>query len=318
MKDSSSELIKGFGVGIIKGLKNKSGPRPVWEGFYPYLFLLLMAFATADVLILAFRDRMLPTQVPPAHPKPAPITTGLEQGAFNTVIGRNIFSSDGIIPPSLQGDGGGGQKDAPPVLSQLPLVLIGTLVHSNPERSIAAIEVKSKNQVISFTPKKEIEGLATVERVERMKVILRNLNNNRLEYLEIKTDSKVSFGTTAKATMGGGGLVSKVGENEFHIARATLNAQLSNLPEILRQAKALPATDASGNVYGFRITAIEPGSVYTELGITNGDVITGVQGNPVTSAQQAMETYQTLRSAGDIEIQVERDGRRQTLKYQVK
>ena len=306
-------------MSILKNLKNKSGPRPAWERFFPSLFLLFLAFATADVLILAFRDRMLPTQVPPARPKPPPITTGLEIGAFNTIISRNIFSSDGIIPPILHGEkGGGGQQDAPPTLSQLPLNLIGTLVHSNPERSIAAIEVKSKNQVISYTPKKEIEGLATVEKVERMKVIIRNLNNNRLEYLEIKTDSKVSFGTTAKVTPGGGGIVSKVGENEFRISRTTLDAQLTNLPEILRQAKALPATDASGNIYGFRITAIEPGSVYGELGILNGDVITGVQGNPVTSAQQAMEMYQNLRTAGDIEIQVERDGRRQTLKYQVK
>lgn len=303
----------------MRGTKNQSGPRPAWEGFFPYLFVLFLAFATADILILAFRDRMLPTQTPPAHPKPAAITTGLDSGAFNTLVSRNIFSSDGIIAPALQGENGGGQKDAPPVLSQLPLVLIGTLVHSNPERSIAAIEVKSKNQVISYTPKKEIEGLATVEKVERMKVILRNMNSNRLEYLEIKTDSKVSFGTTAKIPgLGGGNIVNKVGENEYRIPRATLDAQLTNLPEILRQAKALPAMDASGNIYGFRITAIEPGSVYTELGITNGDVITGVQGNPVTSAQQAMEMYQTLRSSSEIEIQVERDGRRQTLKYNVK
>ena len=305
-------------MSAMKGLKNKAGPRPVWEAFFPYLFVLFLAFATADVLILAFRDRMLPTQVPPPHPAPPAITTGLDIAAFNTLISRNIFSSDGIIPPPLQGEHGGGQKDAPPILSQLPLTLVGTLVHSNPERSIAAIEVKSKNQVIPYTPKKEIEGLAIVEKVERMKVILRNLNSNRLEYLEIKTDSKVSFGTTAKVPgLGGGNIVNKVSENEFRIPRATLDAQLTNLPEILRQAKALPAMDSSGNIYGFRITAIEPGSVYTELGITNGDVITGVQGNPVTSAQQAMEMYQTLRSSSEIEIQVERDGRRQTLKYNV-
>ncbi len=41
---------------------------------------------------------MLPTQVPADHPKLAPITTGLEQGAFNTVIGRNILLSDDLIP----------------------------------------------------------------------------------------------------------------------------------------------------------------------------------------------------------------------------
>jgi general secretion pathway protein C len=307
-------------VNINRGFKNKSGPRPVWEKFYPYLFILFLSFATADVLILAFRDRMLPTEAPKFRPKNATITTGLDRGAFNTIISRNMLSSDGIIPPPLQGENGqGGERDLPPIPSQLPIALIGTLVHSNPEKSIAAIEIKSKNQVISYTPKKEIEGLATVEKVERMKVIIRNLNSNRLEYLEIKTDSHVSFGTAAKsAGVGGGGVVKKVSDNEFQISRANLNAQLSNFNEIIRQAKALPAYDGSGNIYGFRITAIEPGSIYTELGITNGDVITSVQGNPVTSAQQAMEMYQTLRASNEIEMQIERDGRRQTVKYQVK
>jgi general secretion pathway protein C len=312
-----SEL-KGLGVNIFRGLKDKSGPRPVWEKFYPYIFILFLAYSTADILILAFRDRMLPTQPPPSKPKGVTITTGLQRGAFNTIISRNIFSSDGIIPPALQGAGGGGERDLPPIPSTLQLTLVGTLVHSNPEKSIAAIDVKSKNQVLSFTPTKEIEGLATVEKVERMKVIIRNLNTNRLEYLEIKADAKVSFGASARTTPGGGGdLVKKISDNEFQITKSNLQAQLNNLPDLLRQAKAMPAYDASGNIYGFRITQIEPGSIYTQLGIENGCVITGVNENPITSAQQAMEMYATLKSSANVQIQTECEGRRSTKKYNV-
>lgn len=305
-------------MNFIKGLKSQAGPRPVWEMFYPYLFILFLSFATADVLILAFRDRMLPTQAPPAKPKTTVATTGPGRGAFETIVGRNIFSSDGVIPPPLQGEGGSQEKDAPPIPSSLPLTLVGTLVHSNPDKSIAAIEVKSKNQVLSFSPKKEIEGLATVERVERMKVIIRNLNTYRLEYLEIKSDNRVSFGASSKMSTGGGGnIVKKTSDNEFQITRANLQAQLSNITEILRQAKAVPAYDASGNIYGFRLSAIEAGSIYQELGLINGDVITGVNGNPVTSAQQAMEMYNSMKNSPNIEIQIERDGRRQSMRYQV-
>jgi general secretion pathway protein C len=301
LKDSGSEL-KGLGVK---------------EKFYPYIFVLFLAYATADVLVLAFRDRMLPTQPPPVKPKSVKLSTGLDRGAFNTVISRNMFSSDGVIPPPLQGEGGG-EKDLPPIPSQLPLQLVGTLVHSNPEKSIAAIDVKGKNQVLSFTVHKEIEGLATIEKVERMKVIIRNLNSNRLEYLEIKNDGKVSFGASKPtASSVGGDIVKKVNENTFQLKKADLQAQLNNLPDLLRQAKALPAYDNSGNIYGFRITQIEPGSIYNQLGIENGCVILGVNNNPITSAQQAMEMYQTMKNSPKIEIQTECDGRRATKQYNV-
>lgn len=307
-------------MNLFRGLKDKSGPRPVWEKLYPYVFILILAYTTADILILAYRDKMLPTQPPPAKPKNINLTTGLERGAFNTIISRNIFNSDGVIPPAIQGLGQEGkEQDLPPVPSQLPLNLVGTLVHSNAEKSIAAIDVKSKNQVLSFSIGKEIEGLATVEKVERMKVIIRNLNTNRLEYLEIKQEGKVAFGASTKTgvAVGGGSLVKKVSDSEFQITKSNLQAQLNNLPDLLRQAKALPAYDASGNIYGFRVTQIEPGSIYNQLGLENGCIITGVNSNPITSAQQAMEMYQTLKNSSTIELQTECDGRKGTKKYNV-
>ncbi len=287
------------------------------EKFYPYIFILLMSYATADVLILAFRDRMLPTQPPPAKPRSQSVTTGAHRGAYESVVTRNMFSAKNLIPPPLGGGGdGSGDRDLPPVPSQLPLVLIGTLVHSNPEKSIAAIDVKPKNQVLSFASKQEIEGLATIEKIERMKVIIRNRNSGRLEFIEIKADQKVSFGTSTRAVTPSN-VVKQISENEFAISRNNLNAQLSNFNQLIRQAKALPAYDGSGNIYGFRITQIEPGSVYEQLGITDGCVIRGVNGNPVTSAQQAMEMYSTLRSASRIELQTECDGRTQNKTYNV-
>src|SRR5690606_11260673 len=160
-----------------------------------------------------------------------------DRGAFNTIISRNIFNSDGIIPPALNGGGSDSpqEKDADPVPSQLPLTLVGTLVHSNPEKSIAAVEVKCKGQVVSYTPNKEIEGLAVVERVERMRLILRNLSNNRLEYIEIQQEGRLSFGTAAKSEPSAG-VIKKVSENEFSISRSNLQAQLSDMSTILRQA----------------------------------------------------------------------------------
>ena len=58
--------------------------------------------------------------------------------------------------------GRGERKDNEPVLSKLPINVIGTLVHSDPEKSIAALEIKSKNMTGSYSVGADIEGLATI------------------------------------------------------------------------------------------------------------------------------------------------------------
>ncbi|HWU42486.1 MAG TPA: hypothetical protein VN132_03575, partial [Bdellovibrio sp.] len=184
--------------------KNPQSQRPPFEKWYSYLLFIFVGFCIADLAILSYRDRMLPQSAPPAHPKGAPSDNFISSGAYNSVTSRNIFASNGIIPDALvdKNRATQQQKEADPVLSQLPITLVGTLVHSNPAKSLAAISVtvKGKAQVVSYSPGKEIENMASIIRVERQKVIFRNLNTNRLEYVEMKKEgNKVAFGGTKPA-----------------------------------------------------------------------------------------------------------------------
>lgn len=305
----------------FKGLK-KSSPisRPFVERWYGLMLVLFTGFIIADLLIMAYRDLMLPSQSAPFHLKPPPPSPVLARDAFQSIIKRNLFSSLDQIPPDLVGKNEEGQKtEQAPIPTTLPLNLIGTLVHSNPEKSIAAIEVKSKsNQVLSFSPGKEIENLATVEKVERGKVIIRNINTGRLEFMELKQTSKVSFGTAPKETASSTE-VKRIAPNTFEISRADLNRYTSDLSSVLMKARAVPARKpGTGEIYGWRLLEMEPDSIYTRLGLQVMDVITGVNGNPVTSPQQAMEMYQALKSSPSVQIQVERGGKNETMKYDIK
>lgn len=237
---------------------------------------------------------------------------------YQNISNRNIFSFDGRMPPAI-GAEGGEREEAAPVLSQLPLTLIGTLVHSNPDRSIASVEIRGRNQILSFRPKQEIESLATLERVERMKIIIRNRNTGRLEFIEMKDAPKLALrsATPARAS-GGGGDVRQVGNNQFEINRADLLKYTNDLSSVLMQARVVPATRGNGEIYGFRMVEMQPNSVYTQLGLQVMDVITSVNGNPVTSGQQAMEMYSTLRNAAEIQIGIERGGQTQNLNYRIR
>lgn len=282
---------------------------PWGQRYWPYIFFTILGLFTADLLILNFRDKFLPTQAPPTRPvKPFTDETP-GRGAYQVIITRNIFSGDNIIPDPVKAkDGGPGQQEQTPVLSSLPLGLVGTLVHSNPEKSLASIEVKNKSQVLSFAIKQDIDNIATLERIERGRIIIRNTNNGRLEYIELPQQTKLAF-ESSKPAAGGGGDIKQVAEGQYELKKADLDKHLSNLPDLLMQARAVPARrPGTGETYGFRVLEVQPNSILAQI-VRPMDVITGVNGNPVTSIQQAMELYNGMRNSSRVCITVERDGR---------
>src|SRR5688572_9498001 len=124
---------------MFSSLPKGSKGRPPFEGFYIYILALLCGYLLADLSVLSIRPSMLPTQAPPVRATPPPQTSFVSEAKFAKVTDRNIFNSDGKIPPALTSDGSGdgGGADLPPVASQLPLKLEGTLVHANPKKSVA-------------------------------------------------------------------------------------------------------------------------------------------------------------------------------------
>jgi general secretion pathway protein C len=302
-----------------KNLKHQKNPRPPLEKWYAYVFFIFVGYCIADLGILAYRDRMLPQTPPPARPKPPPADFTASSGAYNPIASRNIFASSGLIPDALvDKNKPSDEREAAPVPSQLPLTLMGTLVHSNPAKSIAAIDIKGKNQVNSYSPGREIEGIASIVTVERQKVIIRNLNLNRLEFIEMKKEgSKVAFGGAAKSS-DSVKEVRKTGDNTFSINRSDLLKYTNDLSSILMQARAVPNREpGTGAINGFRVLDMQPGSIYEQLGIQRMDVIKSVDGTPVDSPAKAMELYNSLKNSAKLSLQVERNGKTETMTYNI-
>ncbi len=296
------------------------GDKVPFEKLYPYLLAIFIGFCVADLVILEYRDLMLPQSAPPSRPRSNATESFVGRGTYNNIVSRNIFSSDGVIPDALMVKGQDKQKEEAPVLSSLPLTLIGTLVHSNPEKSIASIEVKSKNQILPFRVHNDIAGIASVISIERQKVIFRNTNSNRLEYIEMKKEgNKVSFDSGAKAPVAQGNKeVQKVDDNNYIIKRADLLKYTSDLSSVLMQARAVPnRVPGTGEINGFRLLDIQPGSIFEQLGLQKMDVIKGVDGTPVDSPAKAMELYNALKSSPKLGLQIERNGKTETKNYNI-
>lgn len=287
-----------------------------FAGIYIYFLLAFVGYVTADIAILSFRDQMIPAKgPPPARMKMNFNKTGADLSSYNVITQKNIFNSDGKIAEALGAESNSkAPVDAPPVLSSLPLGLVGTLVHADPTRSIATISLKNKNENQSFAIEDEIEGMAKIVKVDRNKVVFRNLAIGRLEYIEIKQDSKLNFGVRKPNITGE---VVHDSDTDMSITRSDVDRLTSNLSDILQQARAVPHFKG-GAIDGFTIVDLQKGSIFDKLGIKAGDVVKAANGEPIDSASKALQLYNELKTAGSIRLDVERDGRGESLNYTIR
>ena len=311
--DKSVEVNK-----IARSLK-----RPPLEDYYIYILGLFIGFAGADLTTTAIR--------PYLSSEPIKLNQRINTGGFaeqkassdyDVIVARNLFDAEGRIP---EADNKKGQKeeevdlDGPATPSRLPITLLGTIVHYNPAKSVASLEVRAgQTKALPYIPNDNIEGIATLMKVERTKVFFKNLSNQRLEYIEMQIDGNLTFGKKASSETEEVATGIKKDGNSFEVSKSELKKQLANLPELLQQAQARPFTDPyTGEMAGFQIVNIKAGSIFEKL-LERGDVIKEVNGQKVNSAAKAMQMYRTLKDSNDIKLTVERNGRNEVLDFTVK
>lgn len=288
-----------------------------------YGLLFFIAFVAADLTIIYFRDRLLPDQAPPKKSVKSNTYQANDRSQLSVITTRNLFSSSNVIPDALRSKQSENQpKDNAPVASALPITLLGTLVHTDPAKSVAAVEIKSKSMSGSFTVGAEMEGLAKLEKVERGIIYFRNLNNGALEYIEMnKGNSKVSFDNVKSppiAASAAGKEIQSLGNNTFKVKRADLNKYLTDMSSLLMQARALPNRDPNtGEINGYRLVDYQPGSIFEQLGLPRGTLIKSAGGEPVNSIQSAMEMFNKMKKESNVKLGVEMNGSDQIMNYNI-
>ncbi len=108
--------------------------------------------------------------------------------------------------------------------------------------------------------------------------------------------------------------IRKVAENRYDVDKQVIDSALSNLNTLATQARLVPSFK-NGQANGFKLFQIQPGSLYSSIGIENGDVITKINGYEVNSPDKALEVYQKLKESKNVSIDYERGG--QTFKKEI-
>jgi general secretion pathway protein C len=95
-----------------------------------------------------------------------------------------------------------------------------------------------------------------------------------------------------------------------------IQGALENLDQLMEQARIRPHIE-EGQPAGISITGIKPNTIFRRMRLRNGDIITGVNGAPVESVEDAMKIFGDLSSASEVQLEIKRRGRERTLNYKI-
>ena len=107
--------------------------------------------------------------------------------------------------------------------------------------------------------------------------------------------------------------IRNVGPNQYVVKRADLNKATGNLGALASQARIVPSAKDNG----FKIFSIAKDSLYSKIGIQNGDVLKSINGIELSSPDKALEAYSRLQNASKLSLDIVRKGQNETLEYTI-
>jgi general secretion pathway protein C len=111
--------------------------------------------------------------------------------------------------------------------------------------------------------------------------------------------------------------IERVSENMWRINRDDLVEQLDNFGQMMREARLTPHF-AGGQPDGFMITNLPSNSFLGRMGLRNGDIMKGVNGQKFGSLEEFFQAYQQLQTEPMLQLEVERSNRTETLTYEIR
>jgi general secretion pathway protein C len=281
------------------------------------MVLLVIAVVVYLVVDIAYRLIELNTAPPAPEPQaaagaPAADMTKDPLEAYAVIVERNLFRTtdrpivvDQTDPNSLEA-------------TALQLDLYGTIAGEG-GRGYAIIEERDKKRQRLYKVGDKVAG-ATIVKIMRNAVVLRLGDKDQV----LKKKEIASAGTERRALPGMAPQPASPGAapSPRPLSRppaAGPSGSAADLAGLLTQARVIPNVTAgsSGKPDGVIINEIQPGSLFENAGLVNGDVIQEVNGRTVTGVADLVSLYRDLKPGASLSVEVTRSGRQVVLNHTV-
>ncbi len=228
---------------------------------------------------------------------------------FNVIAKRNIFGS---VDKASEGKSTDAYKDVE--ITSLNLSLLGTIASDDQKSSRAIIQDTSKRKQDLYKVGDNIQN-AVVDKILRKQVILNvGGKEEKLIMEELETSKRPSSrrdqrNKSLRPSRGGSTRATTITVN-----RKDIEDSLGDINQILSQVRIRPHSK-DGQSDGLAISRIKRGSIFSKLGIRNGDIIQEINGRGLSNPEDVFQLYENLKSGSGASLQISRRGRPRTLNY---
>ena len=213
------------------------------------------------------------------------------------------------------------------ITTSLPLQLVATSVSFDEEQSSATIINTENQKQGSYSIGDVIPGANPGKLVEIHYKYVEFENAGHHERLGLN-GSPPPVVAKVETPVGGEGSgdelqsaidngIKKIDDNHYEIDKSLVDKVLANPMGVAKGARVVPAVK-DGKPDGFKLYAIRPSSVYSKLGLQNGDTLQSINGFDLTSADKALEVYTKLREATSLQVTVTRRGKQEQIQYSIR
>lgn len=110
--------------------------------------------------------------------------------------------------------------------------------------------------------------------------------------------------------------IRKIGANEYDLDRSALDYVLANQGELMK-VRIVPEKEGD-RIAGLRMFGIRPGSLFSLIGMENGDRLNSINGFEMSDPQKALEAYAKLQRADHLTVSLQRGGKPMNIDFNVK
>jgi len=286
------------------------------------------ARSVSDMIKMHFAANIVPPAVESVSSKaPAGFAVTRARTSYNAIVERDVFN----LAPAPE-------ASAPVESEDLNVTLLGTSHLTGGARSFVIIQDQSGSQQL-YRLGDTIPSVGRLLQIGKNRAIVEH-NGHRVA-LEIPKDSLGQPGgddeeggrhgsrmrglrppvirnpmIRPRSPTAQAGGVRKVAPNNYAIERSTVNSSVQNMARLFTEIRAVPVIQ-NGASNGFRLTEIQSGSIFQQIGLQDGDVLTTVSGQRVNDPAKAMQMLSTLQSRSNITLNLLRNGAPVQLTYTI-
>jgi len=156
------------------------------------------------------------------------------------------------------------------------------------------------------------DEILTMEKAQQTAAVSRSISSPARSTVQrpIEPESQVESESQAPT--------SAIRSQRVSLNRSMIDNAMGDVSKLMTEITITPHTAEDGQQAGLALQNIKPNSIFRRMGLRNGDVLVGVDGERIESVDDALGLYENLKTSSEVQVQILRRGQERTIEYRIR